>query len=259
MKSTTLDRRGAWLIASSLLFLTFVAGTAGWEAIHAPTRDPATLRVAAQPANGEIVVLLDVTDPLSREQQAALVGWLREFELTRLRPQQRVTLWVLGVSEAGGLRRQFARYYPGREADPFLHNPAMSAAACDSLFTGPLRAALAAAVPVKCSPYSLLLEAVSEISGQPELDPHNGARHLVLISDLREHTPWLSFYHQVPSFAKFEHSRRFPQVQADLRDVPVEVLYLPRTAWDVCTPELRDFWRSYLTACGAPLVSFRRL
>jgi hypothetical protein len=255
----SLNRQGAWLIAGSLLLLCVVAGVVAWRSVRTPRLDPVTLCEVGQSASGEVVILLDVTDPLTPEQQDRLTEWLREFELTKLHPNECLSLWVLGTGEDGGLERRFRRCYPGRETDPILHNPAMSAAACDSLFTRPLAATLVVSAPVKRSRYSLLLEAIREISEQPELDARSGPRRLIVISDLRQNTPNLSFYDGVPRIAVFQRSRLFAQVRADLQGMWVDVLYLPRGAWDVCTPDLRDFWRAYLTACGAAAVSFRRL
>jgi hypothetical protein len=258
MTSLELDRRGAWLIAGSLTVLLVVAGAAGWRASHLPQMDPQTLRVAGHAETGEVVILLDATDPFSKEQQASFEAWVRQLE-TDLEPQEHVTLWALGAEEAGGLQRRFARYYPGRESDPIMHNPAMSAAACDSLFTQPLSAAVVGAMPQKSSRYSFLLDAVRELSVQPELDVQRGRRRLVLVSDLRVNEPGLSFYRAVPRFEQFQHSRHFPRVRAQLHRVSVEVLYLSRGAWDIARPDLREFWRSHLAFCGAQSVSLRRL
>lgn len=258
-QTRSLDRQGVWLIAGSVLLLGLVAGLVAWRSIRTPRLDPVTMCEVGRPVSGEVVILLDVTDPLTRDQQDRLTGWLRGFELTKLRANECLCLWVLGTGEDGGLERRFSRCYPGRDSDPILHNPAMSTAACDSLFTRPLSAKLVAAAPIKSTRYSFLMEGVREIAEQPEMDAKTGPRRLVVISDLRQNTPGLSFYQGVPSFPAFQNSQSFSDVRADLQGVSVEVLYLSRGAWDACTPGLRDFWRAYLTECGAASVSLRRL
>ena len=255
----SLDRRGAWLIAGSVLFLASVACLVAWQDTAAPHLDPVTLCDPGRPLTGEAVILLDVTDPPSPEQQGRVTEWLREFELTGLHPNERVSLWVLGTGEAGDLARRFCRCYPGRESDPILHNPAMIAAACDSLFTDPLRRAIATAAATRPSTRSRILEAIRELSEEPELARSHTPRRLIVISDLEQNAPGCCFYRGIPDFVAFGRSPRFRRVRAELRGVAVDVLYLSRGAADVCAPELREFWRSYLTASGAGPVSFRRL
>ncbi len=259
MSSAPLDRRGFWLVASSLFFLVLVAGSAGWRASHTRPPDPVTLRVANQTEAGEVAILLDVTDPLSPAQEEEVGEWLHELEMTGLKPQQHVTLWVLGAAEAGGLQRRFARFYPGRESDPILHNPALSAAACESLFSEPLRRAIAAAAVAPPCSRSEILEAIRELSEQPEARTLLPKR-LVVISDLEQNSGRVSFYSAVPDFHTFHRLSRFREVQADLRNVSVEVLYLARGTTTLSRgASLAEFWRAFFNACGARTIEIRRV
>jgi hypothetical protein len=255
----SLDQRGAWLIAGSVLFLVVVASLVAWQDTAAPHLDPVTLCDPSRPLTGEVVVLLDVTDPLTPEQQGRVTEWLREFELTELRPNERVSLWLLGTAEGEGLAKRFCRCYPGRESDPILHNPAMVAATGDSFFTDPLRHAIEAAAGTRPSQWSRILEAIRELSEQPEVAGNHRPRRLIVISDLEQNAPGFSCYRSIPDFAAFSRSPLFSKVRADLRGVAVDVLYLSRGVADVSAPELREFWRSYLALCGATAVHFRRL
>jgi hypothetical protein len=55
-------------------------------------------------------------------------------------------------------------------------------------------------------------------------------------------------------------SPEFATVRADLRGVTVDVLYLSRLGESAAAGEsLREFWRGYLTSCGAESVRFRKL
>lgn len=255
----SLDRQGAWLIAGSVLFLGLVACLVAWQEASAPHLDPVTLCDRNRPLTGEVIILLDITDPPTVEQQGRVTEWLREFELTGLKPNERVSLWLLGIGAQENLVRRFCRCYPGRQSDPILHNPAMIAAACDSLFTNPLRHTIAAAIAAKPTRWSRILEAVRELSEQPDVAGNRCPKRLILISDLEQNAPGLSFYHGVPTFAAFSRSPFSRGVRASLRHMVVDVLYLSREEADLCRPELREFWRSYLTDCGATAVSFQRL
>ncbi len=258
--TSSLNRRGAALIGVSIAVLGLAAGLVAWRQLAAPILDPVTLRDAGRPVSGKVAVLLDVTDPLDASQLAAVTEWLRELELTSLRPNEQVTAWVLGTMESGGLSRVFSRYYPGRESDAVLHNPATSAARCESLFSGPLREAVTRAANGPHFLRSPILEAIREVASQPEFTEGRGPRKLIVASDLEQNTATLSFYRSVPSFAAFWNSACAAPLRVDLHGVPVDVLYLPRgTAATTLGSSLEHFWRQYLTACGAKSVRIRRM
>lgn len=254
-----LDRQGARLLGGSVLILLLVASLVAWRQMNSPTLDPITLRAAGRPVSGEVLVLLDATDPLSTGQAGGVVEWLREFELTTLRPNERVTVWVLGTKEGGGLAQAFSRYYPGRDSDFLLHNPALSAARCESLFTGPLREVVVKTASGQHFSSSPILEAVHEIASEPEFAA-TGKRHLVVVSDLQENTPTLSFYRGVPDFAGFWRSSRGSELRADLHGAAVDILLVARQADGTSLgSRLKDFWKHYLIACGASRVRIRRV
>lgn len=255
----SLDRQGAWLIVGSLVFLGLAAALMGWRSSSAPP-DPITLCSGGRPIAGEIVILFDATDHPSASELASVVEWFRQFELSGLRQNERVTLWVLGTSAHGTLARRFCRCYPGRETDPVLHNPAMAAAACESLFARPLRDAIEAAGTATPSHRSPILEAIRELSVQPEFVGSSGRKRLIVVSDLEENVPGLSLYRGVPSFARFRSAPLFRQLKSNLHGVPVDVLYLPRGVVGASlSPAITDFWREFFNECGVPSVSFRRL
>jgi hypothetical protein len=254
------DQLGLSLILGSFLFLGLVFGLVSWRSASSPALDPLTLRASGRPVTGELAILLDVTDSFSPNEQSSVVEWLREYQLTNLQVNERVSLWALGSGEAGGLKRLFCRYYPGLEQDPWLHNPARIAARTDSLFTQPLQDAVLTATVGKPLPRSPILAALRVLSEQPELADASVRRHLIIISDLEENTKGLSFYRGVPVFGTFVKSTSFQRSQADLTGMTVDVLHIPRgNAAATMSPDLTEFWRRYLRECGASSVRIRRL
>lgn len=257
-RERTMDRQGLWLIAGSFAVLAGVAGLVAWREAQAPQLDPVTLCASGKPIAGEVMVLLDVTDSLSAAEAENLVGWLQSFERAELRANDRLSLWVLGPGR--GLERRFSRCYPGRESDPILHNPAMSAASCDSLFSRPLRSAVLAAVSSSPSPVSPILEAIRELSEQAGFADRTGGKRITLISDLRQNTRRVSLYRDPPGFEAFRSAGHYERVRADLNGADVTVLYVnaPGTDGGVGA-KLREFWRAYFDDCGAHRVHFQQL
>ena len=247
-------------MAGSLLFLGLVAALAAVQSAHTSKLDPVTACALNRPVAGDVVILVDATDPFAPSQVQALAEWLRELQLTELRANERVTLWLLGTTAAGGLERRFCRCYPGREDDVVLHNPAMLAAICDSLFARPLRESLSGLDRVAPARRSAILEAIRELAEQPELLGTGRPRRLVVVSDLEQNDALLSLCRRVPTFAAFSRSASFGSVRAQLSDVDVDLLYASRGTIDASRSErLREFWREYLLASGAASVRVRRL
>jgi hypothetical protein len=135
----------------------------------------------------------------------------------------------------------------------------MIATRTDSLFTQPLQHAVLTAAEGKPSLRSTILEAIREISEQPEMSDSLVRRHLVIVSDLQENVKGLSFYNGVPAFTDYSRSKHFERTRAALRGTTVDVLYLPRGGTTTLAPDLLLFWRQYFRACGASAVRACRL
>ena len=252
------DRTGIQLF--SVCALVLVTGVVGASLVEyaAPKIDSASLRAIGQPTSGCVSIVLDVTDPLPPGQQQSLDEQVRGLEVEDLRPNELVTVWRLGRGEDGP-ERLFARYYPGRRVNPIWGNPARVAARCDSLFWKPMLEQLHA-LPAGSADHSPILESVREIAEQPEFADPTKPRRLLIVSDLFENTDILSFYKNVPAFEGFESSPAFGRARANLGGVVVEVLYLARPGESAATADqLREFWRSYFSACGAGPVRFEKL
>jgi hypothetical protein len=243
---------------SAAFLLTIILAVVGAES-QAPRLDPITLRDARRPLAGDVVILLDATDTLSPERLSDVEAWLGGFERSSLQPNERVSLWVLSARGEDGLEERFSRCFPGRETDPLLHNPARSAAACDSLFTEPLHRALGVAAGAPASRRSPILEAIRELSTGPELAPGGHPRHLILISDLLQNNGAASFYRRIPRLADREETVGLSSIQADLHGVEVTILYVPRRATGlVRASELSAYWAAFFRGCGASAVHLER-
>jgi len=253
------DRLGLWLLLGCALFLGLGAATAGVIRVREPRRDPSTLCVVGRPVSGETIVLIDCTDPLTADQVQAVSNRLRQIEATELSANARVSLWVLGESDEGQLRRLFCRCHPGRQANPIIQNPRFVAAACESLFATPLGDALRRAPMGGSAARSPILEALCTLS-RTELVAAEPPRRLILISDLLQNSRALSFYSMTPGFEGFRSAPRFKRLLPDLGGVEVEVLRIPRTGEDLeAELPLLAFWEALFEAAGARTVRIGRL
>lgn len=254
------DRLGLLLIGTCVS-LILVAAIVGLLLEHRQKHlDPVTGCTIGVPASAETVLLVDLTDPIPASQRDDVAEYLRELESSGLRDNERLTVWTLSGAKEGALRRRFCRCHPARTTNPLFGNEQMTSARSESLFAVPLRQALADLPVQETAATTPLLEAVQQVSSQPEFARRTCPRRLVLVTNGEQNSATMSVYLHTVNFTTFKKSAVFDLVRADLHGVDVELLYAPHGRWArSLEPSLQDFWRSYLLACGAAHVSVRRL
>lgn len=218
------------------------------------TRGEGGTKVPEAGAERACVTLLDVTDPLTPDQQAALRVRLRELVQERLEAGEELTVWALGAFAEGRLKRIFEETFPGCRANPWVSNPRQIAARCDSTFQRPLLEAVTEAAAGEGSSTSPILASVTEIANELR---SSGARHLTLIvvSDLVERTSSLAFDEAVPAFSPEEHGSGESRGH-----IAVEVWLVTRARdRHVDTSALCRFWQAYFRTLGASSVTIVRL
>jgi hypothetical protein len=207
---------------------------------------------------GQLTVLVDATDPLSQGQVLQLEGQLQRVVEMQLQPGDVVTIWILGQSVDGPLRRVLRLHVPPTESNPLYQNPHQVAGHYDAQFTRPMHGALtglSAAAPARWSP---ILESINTLAELPDL--HGSSRcRLVLASDLEQHSHLASFLSRQPTFAAY-HRTGASGALPDLHRVSVEIVVIPRAGQDLQTELSRErFWTEYLRAAGAARVVVERL
>jgi hypothetical protein len=252
------DRQGTWLLVGCALVLALaIAGAAADETWQ---RHAEADLQRVRPDAGGTAILFDATDPLSRAQAAVVQERLRTLETEEIHTGSLVSVWRLGGTPDGPLQRELLLHCPPRQANPIYENPQHAAARFDSLLARPLRrvvAGLPTGTPARWSP---IMEALSVVGEAPELRDGVGRHQLILVSDLQQHTPDVSFCSRTPRYDAFRRSRAFERLQLDLRGVAVEVWLVPRAQHDLDAElALRRFWCAYLEAAGAKSVRIERL
>lgn len=254
------DRRGLQLLGVCLALIVATPVVGLLLERQQEHLDPLTgCTIGTQP-NAETVVLFDLTDPIPATLRDEVAEYFRGLEATELHDNERVTLWTLSGAKEGALRRRFCRCRPTRTTNPLFGNELMIAARSESLFTAPLRQALADLPVRETAATTPLIEAVQQVSSQPEFAGRTCPRRLVLITNGEQNSATMSFYVHMVNFSTFKKSAAFNRVSADLRGVDVEMLYVPHGRWArTLDTSLQNFWQSYLQACGAASVRVRRL
>ena len=192
------------------------AGGAGDECAGWPT--------GGQPLS--LVILMDATDGLSRAQREDV--WSRIRPLAERAPPGS-SLHLFEVRPGADAFREVAaipRPPHPCEVDHWSDNPDQRAAQWAPAYLRPLRDALGAAARANPSDSSPILEGIQAAARRFGEEGADG--HLVLVSDLMQHTGALSFYRGVPTLADFRASPLYREMRTRrLEGVALTVLQLP--------------------------------
>ncbi len=252
----TPDRQGTRLLAACAVVLALALGGATivemWQrrSFEEIERD--------HPGQGQLTVMVDATDALTMPQTVRLEDHLRRLVEGSLQAGDVVTIWRLGQSAEGPLQRVLRVHVPERHCNPLYQNPRETLEHFEVRLGRPLHAFLTTLLTVSPAHWSPILEAVAALADQPEL--HGvGARHLVLVSDLEQHSRFVSFLTHQPTFGAFRMTRTGRELP-DLHGVDVDVVVIARPAEDLQLEVARErFWSEYLRAAGASRVRVERL
>ncbi|MCG6941133.1 MAG: hypothetical protein LJE69_07775 [Thiohalocapsa sp.] len=241
----------AALAAAGLLALVIAnVRLGGGDAI-----DMATLCPRAGPT-GAFAVLLDVTDPLTPQQQHRLDQLLRQ-EVQALPVGTRVTFGLVSpdASIRSDTRLKLCKPLQGSQASSLYQNPALVEARYREGFVDPLHNALTDLLAAPAADSSPIMESIQAliIDAFADLRPTQPKR-LVIASDLLQHSDVFSFY-RGQRWGDFAQSADYGRLARNLDGVDVTLLQLPRPAsagrQDAA---MLGFWREYFEHQGAHAV-----
>jgi hypothetical protein len=252
------DRWGVLLLILSGLAVAGMAGLAARTELAKRPRDPVTGCPVAG-ARGHTLVLLDLTDALTPDQQTHVQERLTRIE-SEIPRDELLSVWVLGSTSEGALQRVFCRCSPGRQVSWWSDNPRFAGVRDDSLMSRPLAIAVERLSMGREAHRSGIAAAIAEVTGLAEFESCAGPRHLIVVSDLRENSTEWSIYRGDARNTTLKSAFKPAVLHATLRGIPVDMVVIGRAG----RPDqegllLRDLWKSYLMAAGASSVTFTRL
>lgn len=230
------------------------------------------------PVNGELItgttiVLVDATDPWTPLRQTAVAREMSDVANAIPRHSRVILQTVRAGSAAGSVRAPDAICNPGTveqvEADAaeagfvgslslLITNTERARTRYDTAFARVIDSLVAEAGRSEPQAESPILETLrSSVLGQAT----DGVPHVILISDLYQHSQLCSLYRE-PSCLGDAERLADPTVGGthDLRDATVEVFLLSPASGDlVHRDDLLQFWYSYFSAQGALITRIKRI
>lgn len=247
-----------WLVGIAVVFITAVA-IGGLLYLKQTTAKPHLDRETLCPTEGgarsSTVVLLDTSDQWPeitreevRKQLEKLAGDVPYYGLLELR--------LLDPSIPGG-RIMFTKCNPGDGVNEseITSNPQMMRKKWKEQFLIPLQRALDDTLTELETASSPILSTAQRIAVDRFDDDRPG--HLVVISDMREHTADYSQLKGDLSYERYKQSVAYKKQHTDLHDADVTVLYVQRLGVD--SGEHVQFWRKWITDNGGSAKEIKKL
>jgi hypothetical protein len=231
---------------SSVVALFSVAAFNQPPAVHAATG----CRVdGVVPAH--VVLLIDQSDPFQPND----LGWVQELadEEARALPKYgRLTVMTPSAADPFAPGVLFSACSPGSaiDANPLFQNPRMIEQDWQSKLMKPLLTTLEKVMEEKVQPASPLSEALYAIADRADFQESAGARRLIVISDLMQHSEAYSFYRTGADYDAYLGSR-LAETAPRLEDVNVVARVVPRQIYDLPLSDVKGFWRTYFADAGA--------
>lgn len=252
-------------IGWSALLLGALALTGfGFYAYRAETSgdaiDFATLCPAEGGARGSLLVLLDLTDPLSPVQSDRL----RNVVDDAVDGAPRGTLFAIGRVDsdpaAWGARIAICKPMTGAEAGDWVRNSEKVEEIYRTKFREPLDAVLRealAAQPADTSPIAEALQALVVGADAIPTAP-DAPRQIIIVSDLIQNSEAMSFF-RGEDWESFRDSDAYGRMSESLGGSDIRIWRLPRLEAPVDMAEVDDFWVNYLEAQGVVAIHAKTL
>lgn len=240
----------SWVALAGVVAVAIALGVVVVRTImNVPQYDEATLCPVEGPTSS-LVVLLDLTDPVSETQARTLNRILEQ----RIDATPAGTLISVGVvsenpDEWGA---QFTRCKPemGENANVIYQNPGLIAEQFEMGFRLPLRSALDEMLDSEEQSQSPIVEALHRlVEDTLVMTPGNAPSQLIIVSDMIQNSDRVSFY----ACQGWDHFRVGGEpLSRNLTGTNIVLVRISRSGANACVAEeLEPFWARYLDEKGA--------
>ncbi len=248
------------VIGLVLAIAAFAAGVSYLYMNRSPAPDKLTLCPASGPV-GQVVVLVDTTDPYKFIQREAFNQALEDIVGQQVREGELLTVYALGEDFTKTAAPLFEKCNPGTDAgkSEMTANLKRIRDRYNSEFQDPLLAledVLLVEEPAKYSPVFEMLQLVS-INGFRGTQVE-GPKTLIVFSDMLPNTADFSMFKGIPEYEQFDKTTYGQRSKTDFKGVRVELNYLMNYP-QLQTRKQLGFWEQYFEKAGGRIVKVRTM
>lgn len=241
-----------------LIFIAVTVFAAIALTVYAMNREPDLDKTNLCPATGptgQVVLLVDKTDPLNFTQKQAFQRFLDDLAIRGVPEGNLLSVFMLGEDYTTTSEPLLELCNPGdgHDKSDLTHNPKQLMKHFQQRFRKPvveLADKLETTQPAKLSPIFEMIQLVA-ING---FRKHHvaGPKKLYIVSDMMHNTPQYSMYRGDFNFEAFLETPYGRKTTTDLKGVDVDLQYI------INTPQLQtrrhaQFWEQYFSTVGAHL------
>ena len=251
-------------IGLAILAAAVIVGVVIWSTVvDRPARDRETMCPEGGPSQ-VTAILVDTTDGLDPISRADILGRLDDL-VSESRPDEMMIVYEASQSLANTFAPEITVCNPGDPdaADPLISSPGLIRRALEERFRTPLTRMFEDLVDSDEAAVSPVMETIQAISvtvyarGAYESIP----KRLILISDLLQHSEHLSLYREPPDYDAFASGTGAEALQTNLRDVVLEILFVPRRAHSRLGSSIKliRFWERWISEQGGQIERVSRI
>lgn len=210
-----------------------------------------------------LALLVDVTDPMTLPQRQDLRNKLEELKGT-IPLYGRVAIFKVDAARERLLAPVLELCNPGKGSDysSWTADRKKMQERWDNGFDQPLTSAFESLTVASAAEQSPILQSMQSVAltELPTSKTDGADRHLVVISDLLQNTPGLSFYGRIPTAQEVTQSPTFATGRTDLRGVKVDLWMLERPDFSSTQPRaLAELWAELVSTQNGTLGSVYRV
>lgn len=210
-----------------------------------------------------LAVLVDVTDPMSLPQRQDLRNKLEDLK-GEIRKGGKISIYKVDTANEKLLTPILEVCNPGDASDvsEMSGDPKAVQKLWNEKFEKPLDQAFQEVAVASGSDTSPILQSIQSVTltDLKDRQAKDKPRKLIVISDLLQNTPGLSFYRSVPSADEVVKGREFATARTDLRGVDVELWMLQRSDYSTSQPRtLAELWDALISVQGGNVKSVYRV
>ncbi len=252
-------RQAGWwaLIVATLVGLAIVVVLI--REFQPPSIDKTTLCPKETGPVAGVVILLDLTDPLSPTQHARLRGILE----AALAEAEANTLFAVGAVRTDPTRRgaefKLCKPLEGKEANELYQNSRLVQDRYRKEFKRPLDSVLEEMLAAEAANRSPIMESLQALlASTPGFLDAEYPRRVLIVSDLLQHSAAFSFY-RGGSWRTFIRSSESRRQARNMTGIDVEIYRMPRSNTKIDIADVEDFWVNYFDRANVQSLSTRPL
>jgi hypothetical protein len=253
------QREHNWFLYIGVVLIVILAGAAGWSILNKTKYDSVTLCEEDAISNAT-VLLIDKTGGFSPNQKRILLRAV-EAEIEKLETGKRLTVYEVDDGEYEGLSKPIfdkCRPKDGTDVNQFVENKQMIEKSFNHAFLGKLQLITSDLEEENDAKSSPIIESLSDISTLYNIEPHIKVERLIVISDLLQHSPQISFY---KSDAESISIEQISSMIPDLFGIDVQIYWLQRNNNEqrIQNDGLTNWWERTFEAASVNNLSIMKV